>query len=77
MYKNGFYSIFFEKIYNLVDWIPFIIFKTNEISIKLDTVKGAQWLSGRELDLRPRGSRFEPHMRYCVVVLEQDTFILA
>ena len=38
---------------------------------------GAQWLSGRELDSRPRGSGFEPQRRHCVVVLEQDTFILA
>ena len=38
---------------------------------------GAQWLSGRVLDLRPRGRWFEPHWRHCVVVLEQDTFILA
>ena len=38
---------------------------------------GAQWLSGRVLDLRPRGRGFEPHRRHCVVVLEQDTFILA
>ena len=38
---------------------------------------GAQWLSGRVLDLRPKGSGFEPHRRHCVVVLEQDTFILA
>ena len=41
------------------------------------TVKGAQWLSGRVLDSRPRTSGFEPHQRHCVVVLEQDTFILA
>ena len=34
--------------------------------------KGAQWLSGGVLD----SSGFEPHRR-CVVVLEQDTFILA
>ena len=40
-------------------------------------VKGAQWLSGRVLDSRPRGSGFEHHRRHCVVVLEQDTFILA
>ena len=40
-------------------------------------VKGAQWLSGRVLDSRPKGSGFEPHWRHCVVVLEQDTFILA
>ena len=28
-------------------------------------------------DLRPRGRGFESHWRHCVVVLEQDTFILA
>ena len=38
---------------------------------------GAQWLSGRVLDARPKGSGFEPHRRHCVVVLEQDTLILA
>ena len=38
---------------------------------------GAQWLSGRVLDSRPRGRRFEPHRCHCVVVLEQDTLILA
>ena len=37
-------------------------------------VGGAQWLSGRVFDSRPKGRWFEPH---CVVVLEQDTFILA
>ena len=39
--------------------------------------KGAQWLSGRVLDWRPKGRGFEPHWCHCVVVLEQDTFILA
>ena len=39
-------------------------------------LKGAQWLSGRVLDSRPRGRGSEPHQRHCVVVLEQDTFIL-
>ena len=38
---------------------------------------GAQWLSGRVLDLRPKSRGFEPHRRHCIVVLEQDTFILA
>ena len=38
---------------------------------------GAQWLSGRVLDWRLRGRGFEPHLGHCVVVLEQDTFILA
>ena len=36
-----------------------------------------QWLSGRVLDSRPKGHGFEPHRRHCIVVLEQDTFILA
>ena len=39
--------------------------------------EGGQWLSGRVLDSRQRGRGFEPHGRHCVVVLEQDTFILA
>ena len=39
--------------------------------------QGVQWLSGKVLDLRLRGRRFEPHLRQCIVVLEQDTFILA
>ena len=39
-------------------------------------VDGAQWLSGRVLDSRLKGRGFEPHWRHCVVVLEQDTFIL-
>ena len=40
-------------------------------------LEGAQWLSGRVLDSRLRGHGFKPHRRHCVVVLEQDTFILA
>ena len=37
----------------------------------------AQWVSGRVLDSRLKGRGFEPHRRHCVVVLEQDTSILA
>ena len=40
-------------------------------------LQGAQWLSGRVLDSRLRGRGFEHHRRHCIVVLEQDTFILA
>ena len=32
---------------------------------------GAQWLSGRVLDSRPRGHGFEPHRRHCVVSLSK------
>ena len=38
---------------------------------------GAQWLSGRVLDSRLKGGRFEAHWGHCIVFLEQDTFILA
>ena len=31
--------------------------------------EGAQWLSGRVIDSRPRGHGFEPHRRHCVVSL--------
>ena len=47
------------------------------LSVCICLLKGAQWPSGRVLDSRPRGRGSEPHRRHCVVVLEQDTFILA
>ena len=34
---------------------------------------GAQWLSGRVLDSRPKGRRFEPHRRHCVVSLSKNS----
>ena len=39
-------------------------------------IKGAQWLSSRVLDSRPKGHGFEPHRRHCVVVLEQDSSLV-
>ena len=33
---------------------------------------GAQWLSGRMLDSRPRGCGLEPHRRHCVVSLSKN-----
>ena len=45
--------------------------------INITFEQGAQRLSGRVLDSRPKGRRFEPHRHHCFVVLEQDTFILA
>ena len=56
---------------NKID-IPLVVYRLSNI-----TYLGAQWLSGRVLDSRLRGRGFEPHWRHCVVVLEQDTFILA
>ena len=36
-------------------------------------MQGAQWLSGKVLDSRPRGRGFEPHWRHCVVSLSENT----
>ena len=49
----------------------------NDFVHVLNMKLGVQWLSGRVLDLRPRDRRFKPHRSHFVVVLEQDTFILA
>ena len=35
-------------------------------------MQGAQLLSGRVLDSRPRGREFEPHRRHCVVFLSKN-----
>ena len=35
-------------------------------------VVGAQWLSGRVSDSRPKGCGFEPHRRHCVVSLSKN-----
>ena len=42
-----------------------------------DSIEGAQWLSSRVLDSRPKDRGIEPHRCHCVVVVEQDRFILA
>ena len=33
---------------------------------------GAQWLSGRVLDSRPKGRGFKPYRRHCVVSLSKN-----
>ena len=33
---------------------------------------GAQWVSGRVLDSRPRGCGFETHWRHCIVSLSKN-----
>ena len=35
---------------------------------------GAQWLSGRVLDSRPRGHGFEPHRHHCIVSLSKNIY---
>ena len=53
-----------------------LISEDNHLVISIHTM-GAQRLSGRVLDSRPRDRGFEPHRCHCVVVLEQHTFTLA
>ena len=40
----------------------------------INTLDGAQWLSGRVLDPRPRGCGFKPHLRHWVVSLSKTHF---
>ena len=54
-----------------------VVLNNYKMAYKSSEFKGAQWLGGRMLDSRPRGRGFEPHRRHCIVVLEQDTVILA
>ena len=42
------------------------------LNARTHTMKGAQWLSGRVLDSRPKGRGFEPHRRHCVVSLSKN-----
>ena len=49
----------------------------SSLRVHLEHFAGNAVLSGRVLDSRPKGRGFEPHQRHCVVVIEQDTFILA
>ena len=65
-------------LYVVIDAVGLLNVLIDAMGLLLITAsKGAQWLSGRVLDSRPRGSGFEPYRGHCVVVLEQDTFILA
>ena len=51
----------------------------NKICVYPQQYTGAQWLSGRVLDSRPKGRGFEPHRHHCVVSLSKNinpSFIL-
>ena len=58
-------------------WHSLTLYRLHSSVGRASPFQGAQWLSGRVLDLRPKGCEFEPQRRHWVVVLEQDTFILA
>ena len=42
------------------------------LPLKYHLLLGAQWLSGRVLNSRPKSRRFEPHLRHCVVSLSKN-----
>ena len=49
-----------------------LLFLFSEYDIIVLLTTGAQWLSGRALDSRPKGRGFEPHRRHCVVSLSKN-----
>ena len=61
----------------LLDFSNWLLLFLHSLEMYCIRKRGAQWLSGRVLDSRLKGRGFEPHRRHCVMVLEQDTFILA
>ena len=46
----------------------FLISRKHRVNI----VAYSHWRSGRVLDWRPKGCRFEPHRRHCVVSLSKN-----
>ena len=66
-----------ERILSIIELDLYFMIIYQDMKYESNTPKGAQWLIGRVLDSRPKGCGLEPHRRHCVVVLEQDTLILA
>ena len=42
------------------------------LTLSFMNIHGAQWLSGRVLDWRPRDPGFEPQPRHCIVSLSKN-----
>ena len=54
------------------DLFIFLFFREKLSFENKSAYKGAQWLSGRVLDSRPKGRGFEPHRRHSVVSLSKN-----
>ena len=67
-------STFIKLPFGIKTFVVFFLFLSGHLR---QVLLGAQWLSGRVHDSRPRGPKLETHWPHCVVVLEEDTFILA
>ena len=77
-YDNALQKPFFRQMNTFMIFVNGYIYTTYLcLDHKIKKKMGAQWLSGRVLDSRPKGREFQPHPRHCVVDVEQDTFILA
>ena len=64
-----------EQISTRVQICPYVqIAHMNATCYHICTM-GAQWLSGRALDSRPKGRGFEPHRRHCVVSLSKNIYL--
>ena len=74
---KSFQSFYFSLIRQLLEYADVVWNNCTQYeSNELDKSKIRE-RSGSVFDSRLRGRGFEPHWRHFVVVLEQDTFILA
>ena len=65
--------------YKLADNLKIVLFQQKSVSyftcrcnLEHKYYEGAQWLSGRVFDSKPKGRWFEPHRRHCVVSLSKN-----
>ena len=58
---------FYGGLYACYVCAHILLFFSLLVSYQSIQMEGAQWLSGRVLDSRPKGRGFEPHRRHCVV----------
>ena len=64
-------TMFFIHMNNEIAPLDWLEIKSTYITVCLHMYQGAQWLSGRVLDSRLRGSGFKPHRHHCVVSLSK------
>ena len=66
----------FHKMVSLEVWQPWLLISIMVVSRtnSKGPHQGVQWFSGRVLDWRPRGSRYELHLRHCLVSLSKNIY---
>ena len=70
----GAWLFYFNRVVISVFCVLFLLTWVRKwyVIVTLHSHLGAQWLSGRVLDSRPRGRGFEPHRRHCVASLSKN-----